>query len=90
MPTGPSQDHGPCTALAVLSSQHDACHGSTTKRLDALHAKVAAMGERIQQVETKQQVQQVELDNKAKILMAIFGIMGPIAAIIVAHFLNAP
>jgi len=48
------------------------------------------MGERIQQVETKQQVQQVELDNKAKILMAIFGIMGPIAAIIVAHFLNAP
>lgn len=85
---GENHDHVPCTEIAVLRAQHDDCHKTTTESLNAVHAKVNEMRERMNEIASDVRMQRIALESKTKLLIVLCGTAGPIIAIVVAHFLK--
>jgi len=88
MPEPEAENHVARREIAVLKAQHDDCQRNTTERLNALHAKVTAMGERMNEIHTAVQLQRLGLDFKSKALIAVCTLVGPAIALFVDHLLK--
>lgn len=59
-----------------------------THNMTRLEAALASLAETTQQLQTDNTLRKAGLDTSSKILIALIGVLGPLAAIIVAHYMQ--
>ena len=58
------------------------------RNMDKLEAAVVKVAECAQRLETNDKVRTAGLDTGAKVLIALLGIIGPLLAIVVGHYMQ--
>lgn len=71
-----------------VGARHDEAIKELTRRMTDLEHAVKTVGECVSRLETDNTLRKAGLDTGAKVLIALLGIIGPLLAIVVSHYMQ--
>lgn len=71
-----------------IGARHDEAIKELTRRMTEMEHAVKAVGDCVQRLETDNTLRKAGLDTGAKVLIALLGLIGPLLAIVVAHYMQ--
>jgi hypothetical protein len=73
---------------AAECGEHRRALADLERRMGNVETAVEKIGDCVQRLETDNTLRKAGLDTGAKVLIALLGILGPLLAIVVAHYMQ--